>query len=321
MLESGSTDQREADGQEGRNAATPSPKPPRLRWLRFGLRTLFVLVLAIGVGLGWFAAKLRRARLQRNAAIAVVSLNGTVDYGKNFRLESWGRLPLGPPPTSHAWLRKRFGDDLFDSVTGVVFFRQAGVTDADMALLDAFPDLEGLHISKAPVADLSHLAHLRSLQRVMLSEIPISDASLTSIASLPKLTHVNLSRTRIGDAGLAILGTMPQLRSLDLQWTRVTDAGLIHLSGLNRIEWLQLDCTEITDSGLDHLRGLLSLKYLSIAATRVTPDGKSSIEAALPNSNVTWWLRHGDLSQGGPEIPEPQPASNSDRRASLPKPL
>jgi Leucine Rich repeat len=280
------------------------------RRLSFRLRTLLVAVLLIAVGLGWVAAKFRRARIQHDAAIAVVLRHGTVDYGPHFRLESWGRLPL-QPRVDHAWLRKRFGDDLFDTVTKVAFFRQPDVTDADMALLDAFPDLDDLHVSKAPVTDLSRLARLTKLQRLTLSEVPIADADLAAISRLPSLTDLSLNGTRISDEGLAILGRMSQLRLLDLGWTKITDAGMAHLAGLKRLEWLQLDCTEITDAGLAHLRGLKGLKHLWIAATRVTCEGKASIEASLPGCNVTWWARHGDLSQAGgkPEIPEPDSGS------------
>ncbi len=280
---------------------------------RFRLRTLIVLVLIVGGMMGWIAYKFRQARRQHDAAVAVVSRYGTVDYGRHFRLDAWtGRLQMSPPP-NHVWLRKWLGDDMFDTVTVVSFFRQKGVTDADMALLDAFPDLEDFHVSIAPVSDLAHLAGLKKLRGLTLIGVPIADSDLRSIARLPVLTDVSLGGTRIGDAGVAMLGTMPQLRTLDLEWTRVTDAGVAHLAGLKRLEWLQLTCTEITDAGLDHLRGLKSLKFLWIGATRVSPEGKASIEAALPGCRVVWWERQGDLSQAGgrPEIPEPQPTGRA----------
>jgi Leucine Rich repeat len=289
-------------------SAEPSHRPRRR--LRFSVRTLLVLVLILGAALGWVADKLRRARRQHEASVAVVSRHGTVDYGKAFRLESWGKLPLGPPPR-HVWLREHLGDDLFETVTHVAFFRQPEVTDLDMAVLDAFPDLEEFHVSKAPVTDkgIAHLAGMKKLRRVTISEAPITDSSLLAIGRLPHLDQLDLNGTRITDAGLVALDAMPHLLTLDLQWTRITDAGLVHLAGLKELRFLQLGCTEITDVGLDDLRGLKSLKYLGIAATRVTSEGKASIEAALPGCNVTWWRRHGELSEAGgrPEIPEPRP--------------
>jgi hypothetical protein len=274
------------------------------------VRGLLVLGLILGAALGWVADKLRRARRQHEASVAVLSRHGTIDYGESFRLESWGRLPLGAPPR-HGWLREWVGDDLFDTVTRVTFFGQEGVGDADLALLEDFPDMEELHVSKAPVTDrgIAHLAGMKRLRRVTISEAPITDRSLVAISRLPRINQLDLNRTRITDAGLVALDAMPHLLTLDLQWTQVTDAGLVHLAGLRELQFLQLDCTEITDDGLDQLRNLRSLKYLSIAATRVTSEGRASIGAALPGCNITWWGRHGNLNEAGgrPDIPEPTP--------------
>ncbi|HEY2157118.1 MAG TPA: hypothetical protein VGH33_15935, partial [Isosphaeraceae bacterium] len=133
-------------------APEPRSEPPRgwlrrrLRRLRIVVRTMLVLVLLAGLGLGWIAEKIRRANLQRAAAQAVVGLKGSVEYGNKFRLEAWGfKQMLGPPPR-HAWLRAWLGDDLFDTVTRVTFYYQEAVTDADMALLDAFPELEEFYV-------------------------------------------------------------------------------------------------------------------------------------------------------------------------------
>lgn len=267
--------------------------------------------MILGGILGLVASKLRRARRQRDAVVVVLSHFGTVDYGQEFRLEASGFKLQMKPQARHAWLRTRLGDDLFDSVTHVRFFRQRGVDDATMSVLDAFPDLEELHVSKSPVTDggFTHLAGRTKLRRITISEAPITDATLLAIASLPKITQLDLNRTRITDAGLVALDAMPRLRTLDLEWTRITDAGMVHLVGLKKIQFLQLNCTEISDAGLEYLRGLKSLMYLSIAATRVTSEGKDSIQAALPGCSITWWSRHGDLSEAGgrPEIPEPEP--------------
>lgn len=273
------------------------------------LRALILVVAIFGGALGWFASTLRSARRQHDAVVVVLSHFGTVDYGQEIRLAPGTRLQMKPKPR-HAWLRKRLGDDLFDSVTNVTFFRQQGVDDTTMAVLDAFPALEELHVSKAPVTDhgFTHLAGRTKLRRIAISEAPITDATLLSIASLPRVMSLDLNRTRITDAGLVALDAMPQLRTLDLEWSQVTDAGMVHLVGLKRLQFLQLSCTEISDDGLKFLRDLTSLKYLSISATRVTPEGKDSIAAALPGCSVTWWSRNGRLSEAGgrPEIPKPK---------------
>ena len=60
---------------------TTTPKPRR-RWLQFSLRTMLVLVLIFGAGLGWFAREVQKARAQREAAKAIEKLGGGVVWGR-----------------------------------------------------------------------------------------------------------------------------------------------------------------------------------------------------------------------------------------------
>ena len=107
------------------NAQAPKPSGRRRRKFRLSVRGLLVLGLILGSALGWAADKFRRARQQHEASVAVISRHGTIDYGENFRLECWGKLPLGARPR-HVWLREWVGDDLFDTVTNVTFFPRMG---------------------------------------------------------------------------------------------------------------------------------------------------------------------------------------------------
>jgi hypothetical protein len=60
---------------------TPSTTPkPRRRWLQFSLRTLMVLLLVLGAGLGWLAHEAERARAQQKLAAAIQQLGGRVEY-------------------------------------------------------------------------------------------------------------------------------------------------------------------------------------------------------------------------------------------------
>ena len=56
--------------------AKPSPRPWR-RFLRFSVRGLIVLVLVIGVWLGWIV---RSACIQRDAVRAIQRVSGQVYY-------------------------------------------------------------------------------------------------------------------------------------------------------------------------------------------------------------------------------------------------
>ncbi|MCU0982846.1 MAG: hypothetical protein MUF25_27105, partial [Pirellulaceae bacterium] len=52
-------------------AAAPISPKPRRRWLQFSLRTLLLVVLLVGSGMGWFVHKRKQARAQLEAAEAM----------------------------------------------------------------------------------------------------------------------------------------------------------------------------------------------------------------------------------------------------------
>ncbi|HUY90495.1 MAG TPA: hypothetical protein VMV10_17290 [Pirellulales bacterium] len=95
----------------------------RRRWLQFSLRTFLVLLTALAV---WLGVASHRMREQREAVKAIETLGGTVAYDWQYeRLTDevvFDRLP-GKHPGAPAWLRRLVGDDFFQEVVGVAFFR------------------------------------------------------------------------------------------------------------------------------------------------------------------------------------------------------
>jgi len=55
---------------------SPLTRKLRRRWFRYSLRTLLLLMLVFGCGLGWFAREIRRSRAQREAVKAIRKLGG-----------------------------------------------------------------------------------------------------------------------------------------------------------------------------------------------------------------------------------------------------
>lgn len=84
---------------------------PRRFWLRFGLRSLFALVLVSAVCSAFLARYLEQKRRERAAAIALVSCNFSVAY-------DWELANKGQPP-GPKWLKNVLGDDFFSHVTSV----------------------------------------------------------------------------------------------------------------------------------------------------------------------------------------------------------
>ena len=108
-------------------------------------------------------------------------------------------------------------------------------TDADLALLKSFAQLQGLSINATK----------------------ITDAGLASLKGLDHLHRLNLSYTRVTDKGLSQLKDLAALEDLVLTGTRVTDAGLPALKGLTHLKVLNLQRTKVTPAGFEELKKAL----------------------------------------------------------------
>ncbi len=112
------------------------------------------------------------------------------------------------------------------------------VQDADLRVLQQFPELRELHLIGTEV----------------------TDAGMREVGQLKGLQLLNLRRTRVTDQGLRELTGLVNLRTLDLADTDVTDAGLEQLRGQTSLRLLDVVNTRVTEKGvqqlLDDLRGL-----------------------------------------------------------------
>jgi hypothetical protein len=254
-----------------------------------------LLVLVIGAGLGW---KVDRARTQKRAVARIEAAGGSVIYDHTFN----GEYPYKPngSPWGPAWLRRRIGDEYFQEVTAVCFYKDMATDE----LLAAVEDLDRLlafelwETKKVTDAGLAHLKSLQSLRVVRLHAAPITDAGLVHLESLPNLRQLSLGgkgitdaslghlvkmtgirdltviNSGITDSGMAHLKSLTRLRKLTLANAHTTDAGLAHLAGLGQLEELNLSgIIDLTDAGLVWLKGLKNLRKLDLSGTMVTNEG------------------------------------------------
>jgi hypothetical protein len=235
--------------------APPTTPKPRRCWLQFSLRTLMVLVLVVGAGLGWLAHENHRARTQREAVKAIEKLGGRAEYEARSGGCLAAAIAFGGKLLPHDWLVDVYGVSL-----------------ADMQLADA---------------ELAHLQGLQQLKWLALNNTSITDAGLAHLRGLTELEQLTLAFTRVTDAGLIHLQRLTHLEMLSLVGTRVTDAGLEQLSGLTHLQMLDLAQTQVTDAGLMHVRTLTNLRYLSLDSARVTDAGVAELRKALPNCQIT----------------------------------
>jgi hypothetical protein len=88
---------------------------PNRRWFRFSLRTLLVFVTIACAGFGWLGMKVRQARRQKDAVVAIRELRGMVTY--DYEEGSHQRIP---PQSARLW--KWMGVDFFQNVSEVSFW-------------------------------------------------------------------------------------------------------------------------------------------------------------------------------------------------------
>jgi hypothetical protein len=162
------------------------------------------------------------------------------------------------------------------------------VGDADLARLPELDGLAELDLGSADArgvtpAGLECIARVPSLERLVLGEMPLSDADLEKLASLSGLHRLNVTGTRLTDAGLARLVEMfPNLRELRIGAPQATAAGLSHLARLP-LDWLILVEMKITDKSAQHLAGMKSLQSLYLPECEISETARADLERAIPH--------------------------------------
>ncbi len=182
-----------------------NPLSRRLR-LRFGLRTLLVVLTLAGVLLAWITS----AQRQREAVAALRSSNPAALVAYDFDVDDSGE--------AKSWIVRRLGLDY-------------GASPARVDLV--YPT----------DSDLAYVARLRNLRSLyLLRAIDLTDAGLAHLAALGRLQKLTIiDDLQLTDRGLAAIGRLEQLEILRLDIPRgATDAGLAELAKLKNLTELRL---------------------------------------------------------------------------------
>ena len=251
---------------------------PIVRLLRPSLRMAMVVVLALGLILGWFV---NGARVQRDAVASIERSGGSVYYGdryKNYRIifEKLGVM---------TWLRRNLGHDYFMCVVRVKVRQNAN--DLMLARLNRLTTIQEPHLSGSPLNGV-RTSRPDGLQDSMSLEIGKTKTSadlLASLQSLKSLTRVDFEGIPCDDAGLAHLGRLPALETLDLNHCPISDAGMVHAEGLKNLIVVDLSGTSIGDAGLSHFVGCRKLQAILLDGTKITAAGLDLL-AKLPEVKI-----------------------------------
>ncbi len=198
---------------------------------QYGLRSLFLLVVAVAVPCSWLATEIQRAKRQQEVVEAIGEA-GAVEYDYQRDLHDdpiWGAEPPAP-----AWLRTLLGDHFFATLASVNSTGQA-VTDAQLAYLNGATQIKEL----------------------CLGDTKVTDAGLVRLQGLTQLQRLWLDNTQVTDEGLVHLRGLGRLKVLYLTNTQVTDGGVDHLKGLNQLLYLELTGTKVTEQGVKRLQQVL----------------------------------------------------------------
>jgi hypothetical protein len=243
------------------------------RWLRYRLRSAFLLVTLVAIAAAWVGTHVRRCHREEQAIEQLLSSkNGiTLDilYASPFdrtiglqspeqhrfgRSESWtvNTFRCGP-----AWLTRLLGVDIFKTVT---FLQCAGAPGRPNTVRyggDRGQPIRviqrefasGIHDEDMPL--IGHLVHLRQLT---LTTSAVTNKGLAELKPLKRLQMLYLKNTAVTDNGLAVLAELPDLQELDLDSTDVTDKCVLALSACNKLKKLTLTRTLVSESAIESLQ-------------------------------------------------------------------
>ena len=313
------------------------PKPvARPRWrLRLSLRALMILVVVIGLPLGWVA---RRAAIQRQSVAMVKLLGGSVTY-----VDEW--TTTGPPrthqPWGPAWLRRIVGDEPFQEVASVNIDLTKGkvkLDDDSLAVVTNFPELKLLAINNlegdlrngvkpaitevglARLGGLSQLTYLslygiRTSAAMMdllprwtaLEDVVILDLEGvlpgSSLRPLGKLTHLQhltvISIISSQPVDLAPLTRLQFLKRLFIRRSPTEDDGFGAFGKIASLESLNLKNTQLTTATLQELAKNPRLQQLSFDGSRLNRGDLQAL-TAFPrlNSLEVFLDKQGDSDHG-----------------------
>ena len=185
-------------------------KKPR-SWLTFSLRTLLILTLVSSVVLGVLGARARTARKQKQAVDKILELGGSVRYDGSYSLNRGGLIRALMPSSWEQPLRQRLGNDYFDTVVEVDFFR-AGIDDQSIEVLRGVPNIEILHLGMTKITDnaLWEVRNLKYLRRLTLQVTRVTDEGLPRLKKLKRLEYVILPSTtgKVTSEGIEQLQTL-----------------------------------------------------------------------------------------------------------------
>ncbi len=199
---------------------------PRHRWLRFGLRTMLLLLTLFAVAMAWIAKEQRQSAYERRVAERLlrqgfrsVALGGRFDvFGPQSpnQPQVWWRNAVRPLLGDRIIMavdpQSSFDDwEVFSELTNLQMLCLDKTRFSDLTLLDDLTSLRWLSLNKTAISDLKPLVGHSKLQQLFIDSTKVKD--LTTLATLNDLETVSVGRTEVTD-----LSPLLKLSKLKCLW-------------------------------------------------------------------------------------------------------
>lgn len=304
------------------SSATHPPKPNR-RWYQFSLRTLFIVMSMLVVGVAWLASIAREARRQRIVVTEFLELGATIKFSDEqpsrpemFDTDYLGRIEeitlwLPDPDDETTWFAndflrpQRFNAEIGDvswiaACKNLKWLQLVRIGLSDVSWLAELRHLETLNLSENPISDVSSIRELRKLNWLVLNNTQVAD--LSPLVGLKNLKYIELRKTKVVD--VSSLAELKKLESLNLANSPVSDVSA--LAKLNALGSLDLSGTQVAD--VSSLATLNNLGYLILTDTKVSREEVEWLESKLPAGIVVLLSPEEDVTLP----PDHQPADEDD---------
>jgi hypothetical protein len=182
--------------------------------------------------------------------------------------EAGGDIQMGIRESTR--LEKWFGPEVFGVVIKIDL-RDGAADNELLRHIANVKELRRLDLSNADIDDdgLRLIKHL-PLKELWLQETKITNSAAETISRMKTLDFLQLNATSVSDAFFEQLQAMPDLEDLGLRGTQVTSAGMTYLSRHPQLKTLDLYSTEVDDGGVGFLVDCQSLQNLGLSMTGIT---------------------------------------------------
>lgn len=172
------------------------PTKSKRHWFQFSLRSLLLVTLIFGCGLGWVANE-RRKSAECNAKLDVIDkLGGKLTYFalKEEEYPKWLVMLVGNPCPCKC-------------NSSVEFLYASNLQASSIAILAQFPKLDILRFKKCT----------------------ISQEGFKAIGELTQISYLSFDETNLSNRDIGFLAKLEQLTLLDVKNSKVTQEGIEEL--------------------------------------------------------------------------------------------